>query len=372
MKKILVLILALFAVFFVGCGDNHESDGKYKVTYVVGEESYWDFVEAGGQAVKYSVKDVENGYVFSGWYKDAKFESKYNFNKEVNSDLTLYAKISKIYTITFDDMQGNTKRESVIEGERMVGYVPVSSDEDLVFSGWYLDSNLTIKYNEVASVKEDLVLYAKYDEGRYTVTFEDNNENVENKVVKVYEFLAEYTPTKKEGYTFSGWYLEPELVNKFSYSTKVTENITLYAKYTKELEIEYIKDEDIFNQNEEEYYVFFVKENCPYCIEAKPLVNDAYKKINAEGSELKGKVNIYQVVLKETGYMSKIFRSYKGENGQGTDNKYYVDGVTKWDDLYIATTPSIIKISVVEEVKTATYVAQGKTKVIAFVNELVE
>lgn len=371
MKKILVLILALFAIFFVGCGDNHESDGKYKVTYIVGEETYWDFVEAGGQAVKYS-KDVEDGYVFVGWYKDADFKSKYNFNKEVTANITLYAKISKVFTITFDDMQGNTKKEKVIDGERMVGYVPTSNNEGLVFTGWYLDKNLTIKYNELASVVEDLELYAKYDDARHTVTFEDNNENTENKVVKVYEFLQEYTPVKKEGYRFSGWYLEPELVNKFSYSSKVTEDMTLYAKYEKELEIDYIKDEDIFNQSEEEYYVFFVKENCPYCIAAKPLVNDVYNQINAEESQLKGKINIYQVVLQESGYKSKIFRVYSGEDGQGTDNKYFVDGVTKWDDLYIATTPSLIKISVVDGVKTATYVAQGKTKVVEFVNGLIE
>jgi uncharacterized repeat protein (TIGR02543 family) len=36
---------------------------------------------------------------------------------------------------------------------------------------------------------------------------------------------------QKEGYIFEGWYADKELTSKFDFATKITKNITLYAKW---------------------------------------------------------------------------------------------------------------------------------------------
>lgn len=60
-----------------------------------------------------------------------------------------------------------------------------------------------------------------------------------------------------------------------------------------------------------------------------------------------------------------IYREYTGSDGQGTDGKYYVNGVTRWEDLYIATTSSLIAINTDKDGnKIASYVAQGANGVV--------
>ena len=61
-----------------------------------------------------------------------------------------------------------------------------------------------------------------------------------------------------------------------------------------------------------------------------------------------------------------IYREYTGSDGQGTDGKYFVDGVTKWEDLYIATTSSLIAINTRKDgTKVASYIAQGASNVVS-------
>jgi len=40
------------------------------------------------------------------------------------------------------------------------------------------------------------------------------------------------TPPTRNGYTFDGWYTEPECTNQFNFATHITATITLYAKWT--------------------------------------------------------------------------------------------------------------------------------------------
>lgn len=55
---------------------------------------------------------------------------------------------------------------------------------------------------------------------------------VEIQKVNLDGLVAEPAAPVKEGYTFGGWYLEPEHITRWSFSAKVETNITLYAKWT--------------------------------------------------------------------------------------------------------------------------------------------
>jgi hypothetical protein len=126
--------------------------------------------------------------------------------------------------------------------------------------------------------------------------------------------------------------------------------------------VQNIKKEDIFNQKEDEYFVYFHRLDCEDCEASKPYVIE-YAQILKDYEGCSGKRKIYSVLL----YTSKekpdeeilIYREYSGEDGQGTDGKFYVDGKTDWKDLYIASTSSLISISTVSGVKKAYYTSQG-------------
>ena len=70
-----------------------------------------------------------------------------------------------------------------------------------------------------------------------TVTFEENggSEVAEMDGLSYDVFISEPTAPTKTGYTFAGWYRDENYTTQWNFSTdKVTENITLYAKWTLE------------------------------------------------------------------------------------------------------------------------------------------
>ncbi|OUP39839.1 hypothetical protein B5F23_02355 [Olsenella sp. An188] len=72
----------------------------------------------------------------------------------------------------------------------------------------------------------------------HKVTFDDQVDGTENSVVVVEdgETVAEPTEPTCDGYTFEGWYTEPECVNAYDFDTPVTQDITLYAKWVEDEE----------------------------------------------------------------------------------------------------------------------------------------
>lgn len=133
--------------------------------------------------------------------------------------------------------------------------------------------------------------------------------------------------------------------------------------------VDSIKKEDIFNQEEDAYYVYFHRIDCPDCETTSPRVIQ-YATLRLEKDACNDKRKIYSVLLytksEKPGEDVYIYREYTGDDGQGTDGKYFVDGVTNWKDLHIASTSSLIAINTDENGnKVASYVAQGSNNVIS-------
>lgn len=120
-----------------------------------------------------------------------------------------------------------------------------------------------------------------------------------------------------------------------------------------------IKVEDIFNQEEEQYLIYFYKNKCPYCEACEDVIDEYIK--NQEGS-----IKLYTCNLTK----SEIKRYYEGENGQGSKGQYFVNGVNDYNELYIAGVPTIIKVYLDQDQKISEYVISGKTKVIDYITSL--
>lgn len=66
----------------------------------------------------------------------------------------------------------------------------------------------------------------------YTVTFETNGgTQVESQTLSYNDCVEVPTSPTKEGYTFGGWYTDMNLEFSYDFETKVTKNLTLYAKW---------------------------------------------------------------------------------------------------------------------------------------------
>ncbi len=107
---------------------------------------------------------TKDGYAFKGWYTDASFNTPFNKNAAINSNVTLYAKFVKILTITFkysDDTIIDTLK--IEEGESIassnapqVKYIPSKT-----FDHWTTNGTDTFDF-ENTTITSDLVLTAIY------------------------------------------------------------------------------------------------------------------------------------------------------------------------------------------------------------------
>ena len=124
--------------------------------------------------------------------------------------------------------------------------------DKLTVSGSMPDSDVTV----------DVTFTAK----DYTVTYESNGgSTVPSQTVKYNETANKPADPTKSGYTFSGWYTEENLTNKYDFAAPVTGNITLYAKWTRNYTLRpctpptvVIPDDDALGLNTTDHFVYIV------------------------------------------------------------------------------------------------------------------
>ena len=86
----------------------------------------------------------------------------------------------------------------------------------------------------------------------YTVTFDTNGgSSVESQTVRANTTADEPNAPEREGYIFDGWYSDENLTDKFDFATKITGNITIYAKWTEAKENEEDKEDEEQNPSDE-------------------------------------------------------------------------------------------------------------------------
>lgn len=86
---------------------------------------------------------------------------------------------------------------------------------------------------EEASTASATVEKTTQAQKEYKVTFYDSDQKtvLEQKKVKVDAIVDAVHPTK-QGYTFVGWYATPNLSRKFDFTTKITQDTSLYAGFS--------------------------------------------------------------------------------------------------------------------------------------------
>ena len=141
-------------------------DEIYTVTFNVGGHGTAPAaqkVENGGKATKPENPNAK-GWRFDGWYTDEKCTARYDFDKAVTANTTLYAKWTQLFTLTFET-NGGTKIDSVEAPDGSLVYLgsykPTKSG--YYFVGWYTDKNLT-RASRVGYVRMDgnKTVYAKF------------------------------------------------------------------------------------------------------------------------------------------------------------------------------------------------------------------
>lgn len=164
-----------------------------------------------GSIIEAPSQPTKQGFKFVGWYKEATFTNKFNFdNTEINNDITLYAKWNAVYTVTYNTNGGNEIEPTSVEVGKTYTLPEDPVKEGFRFAGWYTDEALTNAYVSTGEIGSNLTLFAKWTGNQYTVIYNANggkgNMAQETFVYGTSKQLAKNIFTKV-GYKFVGWSL---------------------------------------------------------------------------------------------------------------------------------------------------------------------
>lgn len=277
------------------CGEqcNHKFENKYCIYCGTKEVFYkiavdpvggemFDGANAGGKIeclhgslLEVPPTPIKDGYVFAGWYEDLAYSRLYQFTKPVESEITLYARWTKLVEgylgISFDTLGGTTVvvGQQIRKGHLSVKPTIVPVKEGYVFAGWYTERELENQYTFDITVSKSMMLYAKWvklEPGKLSVsyTIAESTESGSGFITKNYKVLdvqlcsygntvSPYSVSDRNGSILQGWYYyicegkfpydtEEEIIyltidgvscacGKYDFSQPVTEDLRLYAVY---------------------------------------------------------------------------------------------------------------------------------------------
>ena len=225
---------------------------KYTISFYVDNEIFSTIDTSGNEILTLPNAPQKENYSFKGWYFDNEsFEDEltadFYENIALKSDVNVYAYYElvneepKEFKVSFDS-NGGSKVEDVVTS--IIESEPYTTRDGYTFLGWYLEESFINKVTFPFEVTKNQTLYAKWEENTYNVHFELNG-GAGVTDLKTNKIEKEPLPTR-DGYTFLGWYLEENFINKVTFPFEVTKDQTLYAKWE-----ENIPASISFNVNEE-------------------------------------------------------------------------------------------------------------------------
>ena len=135
------------------------------------------------------------------------------------------------YTVIFNSMGGSSVTgQTVTEGAKASRPV-APAKQGFVFDDWYTEEELLTVYDFNMPVRGNITLYANWLIP-YTVAFNSNGgSEVPSQHIGEGKRASRPQNPAKENFVFDDWYTEDVLVTVYDFSTPVTDNITLYAKW---------------------------------------------------------------------------------------------------------------------------------------------
>lgn len=207
-----------------------------------------------GNAVARPADPTKDKYTFIGWYADPEFTEEYDFATVLEADKTIYAKfeltstpIGDIYVRydvlhikqlpdgTYDlanaevehlNAKKDTTVTAVIKDYRATHHVNVNRTLSK------LTGTAIQPYRGVDGKPVYTILSVYYDLDFHTLTFDTmGGSKIAPETVRHGLTVAKPKDPVNGGYIFDGWYTDKTFRHRYDFSTPLTEDITIYAKW---------------------------------------------------------------------------------------------------------------------------------------------
>lgn len=217
---------------------------SYKITFEA-PSGFADIVINRLYGENYTLEELENanGYTQSFYANnDYSGEAITGDKFTATGNLTYYVKLTPIeYTVSYvfnvKDVNIEAQPKNVNVTQNLEAMLDVPAKVGYTFNGWFTDENYNTPYTNWTQISNAVTLYGKFTAKDIIVTLDAVDGTVTPATIDVtfdekYDFTD--VEAERDGYTFSGWYLDAEYENEVTSETVVaTETAhTLYAKWT--------------------------------------------------------------------------------------------------------------------------------------------
>ena len=199
-----------------------------------GESNSTQTIDRGKKFTEPTSTPEKKGYTFIGWYNG---DEEYIFSTVPTDDVTLTAKwdINK-YTVQFVSDHGSFADQTIEHGKPIdTSKLTIPPVEGFTFDGWYTDDiHYSTKFDFNTPITGDTKVYAKWTAKDYEVSFiTEHGKTPTSQNVPYNETADDPGKLTEEGYTFIGWYTDHTCTTEFKFSTPITGDTKVYAKWEK-------------------------------------------------------------------------------------------------------------------------------------------
>mgnify|MGYP002562576102 CR=1 FL=1 len=194
-------------------------------------------IDRGEKFTKPAEPPKEN-HTFAGWYNGDEKE-KFDFDADTTNAPNVLNLVAKWdinqYTVKFVSDHGSFADQTIEHGK------PIDTDkltppivEGFTFDGWYADKAHETKFDFTKPITSNTTVYAKWTAKDYEVSFvTEHGKTPTSQNVPYNETADDPGKLTEEGYTFIGWYADEAHKTNFDFSTPITSDTKVYAKWEK-------------------------------------------------------------------------------------------------------------------------------------------
>ena len=216
--------------------ENHLICAMLEATFTAdGESISTQTIDRGGKFTEPAAPSKEN-HTFAGWYNG---DEKFDFDADTTNApnvLELVAKWEKSkYTVQFVSDHGSFADQTIEYGKLIeTDKLTIPEVEGYTFDGWYTDATRTKEFDFSTPITSNTTVYARWTAKDYEVSFiTEHGKTPTSQNVPYNETATDPGKLSAEGYTFIGWYADEAHKTKFDFSTPITGDTKVYAKWEK-------------------------------------------------------------------------------------------------------------------------------------------
>lgn len=263
--------------------ENHLICAMLEATFTAdGESISAQTIDRGEKFTKPAEPPKEN-HTFAGWYNG---DEKFDFDADTTNAPNVLNLVAKWdinqYTVKFVSDHGSFKDQTIEHGKPIeTDKLTIPEVEGYTFDGWYTDENRTIEFDFTKPITSNTTVYAKWTAKDYEVSFVTEHGDTPTSQNVPYNGTATYPgELRAEGYTFIGWYTDDARTKEFNFSTLITGDTKVYAKWEKNAPV--LPDTYALNVSGAFVYVNGVDVTAPAGDTSLPLEKDASVRLVAD------------------------------------------------------------------------------------------